>query len=166
MEREEDLIADSYWNQTIREWKTEKRRCARCKVDYFEVDNIGRWKCWQHPCPTLPMETTRWPCCNRLMKRGLTAEPQGCVRADHTVLLVPYDEENNIPIPKVIFEKVWKQRMFQSDSVVDPDSADNQEIYRTEEERAEADNYVTLRRYDLAATKTKNLNDIGDFYGY
>lgn len=144
-----EFIRDSYWTEEIKSWQTKQLTCVRCGLFFTEANNIGSLACWQHPYfpPASPGEY--WPCCGRKCIRGKTAAQTGCVRADHTTLLVPFDEKHNIPIPKVFVETVLK-RKFSPNVIVKPDSLANTEEYDNQEERDEADSYITVRRYELS----------------
>lgn len=143
---EEDEIRDSYWTQTIEDWKSIKLTCSRCGTGFYEAINIGSLSCWQHPHYPAPGPGGIWQCCGMLCKEGRTGTNPGCVRADHTTLIVPFDEMHNVPIPKVIASGLLR-RKFMSSVIVHPDSISNTEEYSNEEERAEADSYITVRRY-------------------
>lgn len=145
-EMEEDAIRDSYWTPTVEDWKTNRLECRRCGIHFYEAENIGSLSCWQHPHYPSPNPGDRWPCCGMICKEGRTATNPGCVRADHTTLLVPFDEMHNIPIPNVIASRLLR-RKFMSSVIVRPDSLSNTEEYSNAEERAEADGYITVRRY-------------------
>lgn len=149
---EASVIEDSYWTPQIEKWKTVKLECARCGLSFYEINNIGSLACWQHPYYPAPNVGELWPCCGMNAIAGKTGRRTGCVRADHTTLHVPFDETHNVPIPKVIADRVLKRR-FDKRVIVRPDSLSNTEEYASADERIEADSYVTIRRYDLSSTK-------------
>ena len=148
------LVRDTYWSHAIEDWKTKKLQCLRCGSYFYESDNIGSLSCWQHPHYPTPLVGEAWPCCGMLCKDSKTGLNPGCIRADHTTLLVPFEEYHNVPIPSVIVRTMLR-RKFKSKVIVKPDSLSNTEEYSNAEERAEADSYVTVRRYDITAQKNK-----------
>ncbi len=39
--------------ELLNAWITETRICTSCGEPYHEIDNIGSWRCKQHPFPTI-----------------------------------------------------------------------------------------------------------------
>lgn len=83
------------------------RTCVRCHTSYYELDNIGGWKCWQH---TRGIKDGRFLCCNMPTNKNTPQEhydyckdvrQRGCVRCDHTTLDEPYTQTNGIIIVPV-----------------------------------------------------------------
>lgn len=78
------------------------RKCVRCRVTYYELDNIGGWRCWQH---TRGIKDGRFLCCNMPTNKYTAQEyydgckdvrQRGCVQCDHTTQSEPYTELNGI----------------------------------------------------------------------
>ncbi len=94
------------WQITINRFMTEELVCQACGGKYQEIDskdrhNIGAWRCSQHPGAYQmndQVKKMQWSCCGRFGP-NLYYRPNGCVRADHTKLHVPYTEANDLPIP-------------------------------------------------------------------
>ena len=148
------IIGDSYWSNQFTKWTTSKYKCVRCGNFFHEVDNIGRWQCWQHPVIVIPVVGEVWPCCGKKFMTAKTATNKGCVRADHSTHMLPYDEQWNTPIPSVIFEQLGLKN--NAPCIIKRDDPNNPEKYRSKAEYDEAINYKTIRRYDLNATEQRN----------
>jgi hypothetical protein len=145
----EEIEADSYWSEKMRSYTKEKFVCVNCGMSYKESDNIGRWKCSQHPYFPSVSVGGIWPCCGKLSKPKPVPMGGGCVRCDHTVLNCSYDSRHDIPLPKFVAERIGVDRTLPS--VVKVGSQEDIEDYDNEEEKKDArDNYVTVRRYDTS----------------
>ncbi len=87
------------WQTILNKYMSEVLTCEACGKEYLEIDtlyqhNIGRWACSQHP-GSLDPTSNRWTCCNR--HRHWRAN--GCVRADHRRIGIPYSEMHDLVIP-------------------------------------------------------------------
>lgn len=133
---------DLYWDTMLKNWTTIKLRCVKCGIMFREIDNIGRWECWQHPTIEIPAPGQKWPCCQKKCKIGLTADNRGCVKSDHSILLAPFDQAWNSPIPKIIFKQFGLPPG--TPSII-----------------AQDENSVTVARYDDSQTEIKSVIMLG-----
>ena len=114
------------WRITTDLWRRNPNACKRCDSTFYEFENMGRWKCWQHAAPH-PVFThslkygTRssaavWPCCN-----GRGERAKGCVPADHIGVAAPsanYNEWDATEIPPGVwglFRDVFPDTQHQAD---------------------------------------------------
>lgn len=59
------------------------RTCVRCRLTYYEYQNIGAWRCCQH-ASLWDDDRKLFPCCGQ-------RSTMGCVACDHTEnILLPY----------------------------------------------------------------------------
>jgi len=104
------------WQDVIRSWAVE-RLCIRCNVTYREIENLGRWRCGDHP---LSLNRSgdgrnhregRYECCgyaisphDRQAFRGRWG--RGCTASDHSEFERPYDERDRIILPPEVLRIV------------------------------------------------------------
>lgn len=94
----------SRWDNVVSVWRNERTRCPRCGQLFYEVDNLGRWDCFQRTY--IVLESSRDP--HREDTKG-----ELFVRADHAYgpellptigdRIVPfqvYNEQNDVFIPR------------------------------------------------------------------
>jgi len=127
------------WRDLLSNWQNVKAKCLKCGYHYYEVNNIGKWECRQHVLDFNTFEPGRfhpqatWDCCGQKHKNG-------CVRSDHTVLLIPYTENHDLYIPNELVNLLVSFK----ESVVDPNSV--RQLHYNRKSRKE-DDYI-VRRYD------------------
>lgn len=83
-------------------WIVETRTCTSCGENYKEIDNLGSWRCAQHPLEAIYDQRKGYAvyqCCGK-KKIGRSLGTNGCVRSDHTVLNIPYYDMHDIKLPK------------------------------------------------------------------
>lgn len=76
-------------------WATQQRWCCNGHY-YYEIENVGSWRCRQHALEYDQKEKL-WPCCG-----ASSAENHGCVDADHRPFKVPLtlaQTIHNVPAP-------------------------------------------------------------------
>lgn len=84
-----DDTVSTYWLQTLKLWRTVPLKCKNGHF-FFEVNNLGQHKCWQHSEKYNSQEEL-WPCC----KKRSFINP-GCVPADHNVNPFMYSDAHDI----------------------------------------------------------------------
>jgi hypothetical protein len=156
------LIGNSYWANKLHKFKTDVKTCKRCRQRYTEASNIGRWQCSQHAVHFVPQTGTIWPCCKQKVTNFNSPVKKGCVPADHSTFEAPYDEEHNIPVPLILATQLGLKPTMPS--IVKPDDPSNTEVYETEEDKKEADNYLVVRRYNKKIADEKGYADILPVY--
>lgn len=128
---------DPEWEAILSYWKREQLTCFRCKYYFYEIDNLGAWKCAQHAV-VQPGRGGIWSCCNK------GSLERGCVRADHTTLVIPFDENHDIKIPSLLKDVV---EIYNKSKV--EETSDEMEFQST----------ITVRRFDwIDAAKLGRLD--------
>jgi hypothetical protein len=119
------FLTSKEWQKKIEEWQQVERRCLKCGLLFYEMDNIGKWQCKQH---VLDYNHTQdgifykagsWDCCGKKEKRGRELRANGCVRSDHTILFSPYTEKDDLSIEKALIELIVPCR----ESIINLDSS-------------------------------------------
>ena len=82
----------------IDKWKTEELECYNCGQTFFEYNNLGQWKCFQHIEYDVPIGE-RYPCCGKYSGNIKTFR-NGCIRADHTKKPIPFNNDHDIIVPQ------------------------------------------------------------------
>lgn len=77
------------WAEILRLWATKQRTCTHGHL-YYELDNVGSWKCRQHALEYDEGEGL-WPCCGKTNRLD-----RGCVRADHRPFAAPLTVDQTI----------------------------------------------------------------------
>lgn len=102
-------------DELVKQW-TGRRQCIRCSVFYKEKDNIGQWRCSQHAGFLNPKYKGYTTFCCKTVFRGfgntVSATPWGCVRADHTILDIPYNDSHKLYISKKTLEIMMPPKYF------------------------------------------------------
>ncbi len=86
----------------------QQRQCVVCNRGYTESENVGAWKCHQHPGR---IRDCRWTCCNLPVPWDVKNEDafyaaypllrhRGCQRCDHRTVLRPYTEYDCIALSR------------------------------------------------------------------
>jgi hypothetical protein len=83
--------------------------CARCRLQFREIENIGAWQCTQHAIALNDFdydivaikERGVWPCCGARIKVN-RATDQGCVPCDHTPVYRLWTPHDDYAIPSAI----------------------------------------------------------------
>jgi hypothetical protein len=134
------------WKDLLSNWQKNEQKCLKCGSRYYEFDNIGKWACNQHVLDYNSYEAGRfhpknsWDCCGERYKGGISLIGNGCVRSDHTVLLIPYTEHHDLYIPNSLVDLL----VSFNNCIVDQDSV--RQLHYNRKGRKE-DDYV-VRRYD------------------
>ena len=91
------LTVSPEWNAKVNDWAETLLECTRCGRDFYEIDNIGSWRCSQHVAfrPTGGW----WPCCGQKFISATQKVAAVCVAADHRASLAPWDEEQDLHMP-------------------------------------------------------------------
>lgn len=136
-------VVDKKWEDVISRWTEEKLKCTKCGNFFYEINNIGAWKCSQHAHERHTNASTRWPCCDKIYRGVPGMASLGCVRADHTTLEVNFTEEHDISIPITLknYITVYGQ------SVIENNDALHQ-------------NKIKIRRFDWKTADKLGRNDI------
>lgn len=139
-------MVDKRWDEVIKRWKREKLKCERCGEYFFEITNIGSWKCSQHALDRPPNSRLRWLCC-KARNRGVAGmASKGCVRADHTTLSIQFNEDHDLQIPLPLMDCIG----VHSQSIIE-DNIDSTDSTR---------NIITIRRFDWKTADLLGRNDI------
>lgn len=93
--------------EMLKQWNG-RRQCKRCSVFYSEKDNIGQWRCSQHAGFFNPTcKGSKAVCCGKVFRgfeNTVSATPWGCVRADHTILDIPWNDSHKLYISRKTLE--------------------------------------------------------------
>jgi hypothetical protein len=96
---------DKKWEDVVERWKTEELTCSVCGQRFLEIDNIGSWgnprkaPCGQHADIRRIEPGEKWPCCGKKQTNRIDWSNKGCVRSDHNVKPIPFDETDDVAIP-------------------------------------------------------------------
>ena len=125
-----------HWKNVVDVWRRNPIQCASCEILFYEINNVGRWQCWQHACRQEDQKggITRWPCCGR---EGSSAK--GCVPADHRGKWTPYTTGQNLNMPSAVFTRLRQLH------------EDTQNF-----ERNEQTNLVEVVRFDREETRRRS----------
>lgn len=106
------FILDDKWKRILKDWMQRTRVCLKCRDEYKEIDNLGKWACKQHTGPWNDNEAGEhygknvYDCCGNKRRVGAKGDPSGCVRADHTELASPYTEYHDVPLPTALVNSI------------------------------------------------------------
>lgn len=92
---------DQTWASIIHKWSRIQQTCARCGAVFFEIDNIGLWKCKQHPM-SLDGDL-KYRCCG-ISVYNRTPKSIGCVPCDHSSDGKIYIDSDVVTVPKVYMD--------------------------------------------------------------
>jgi hypothetical protein len=101
---------DEQWKNILQSYINTEYVCTRCEVKYKEIDEIGKWSCYQH---VLDFNGDKrgenfgknvYDCCGQSRPGLSITSPYGCVRADHTALNVPYTQDHDVPVPWMLLD--------------------------------------------------------------
>ena len=118
--------------------------CYRCGAYFYEIENIGQWKCNQH-ASVVPTGGEYWHCCGKVVGTGHVSD-DGCVPSDHTTLSIPYSEVHNVPIPISIIQQLDVPLIS---TVLHDDVSNTDGDYGFQQ--------VVVRRYDRESAASKGL---------
>ncbi len=152
------LLLDEDWNNIIHKWNQEELKCTRCKMLFKEIENIGLWKCSQHASEYLSGRTSQkqyWSCCNRIYLGNNSLKNIGCIKADHTTLKIPFNEDHDMPIPIALSEFM----NLNGKSVVFKEFEDISSIQGKEE----LYDTIQIRRFDWKDAEKKGRLDLKPF---
>lgn len=149
------------WMAILRSWRNDYRQCTRCGIRYYEINNIGRWECFQHAYPAMHIDNQRyrqqvltgsidsavWKCCG-----AGENDTWACVRADHTDKPrgLWYTEDANIPLLtkiQYLVEPILPNAIV--DTWMDKTETRNPSIVNSLLKKE----YVTIIRYDKQKQK-------------
>lgn len=126
------LLIDPEWEEVIHNWNQKKLTCTRCGHLFYEIDNIGHWKCSQHVRESIYFRARNgysWPCCGKRAKVINTPAYNGCVKADHTTLSINFDEYHDIPIPRKLEDYIVLKRQSVVIEDETEDLADDNDLF-------------------------------------
>jgi len=154
---------------TIYNWQSIELTCARCGLTYYEINNIGQWKCSQHARGWNDYMggnfygPFQWDCCGVQMSKFPHGDTKaGCVAADHSPLDIPYSRgEDDMQLPKDLLGLI----KVKPESIVPLGDAKNTDIYEDLIDRpdslsvevtdengevisVEREEFVVVRRFD------------------
>jgi hypothetical protein len=129
---------DPEWEALLSLWEREQLTCKKCGFFFYEIENIGSWKCYQHAVSS--PRGGIWPCC------GKSFFDRGCIRADHTTLPISFSENHDLKIPSPLKDAVG---IFEKSKV--EETSDEMEFQST----------IKVRRFDwINANKLGRLDAI------
>lgn len=103
---------ESKWKTELLRLKKLKGRCTRCLADFYEIDNIGQWKCKQHAYRGEPLPiSSRWPCCGAIVGRSRNSNENGCIRCDHTATVFTWTEKDVYRVPQEVVEVAFGNKL-------------------------------------------------------
>ena len=137
------FIADREWIEEINRWKSKELTCYKCGTFFYEIDNIGQWKCRQHA--SITPQNGEWSCCKKILGTGHVSS-DGCVPSDHTTLLIPYTEIHNLPIPISLVQQL---NILEKSVVLHQDPTNTDGDYGF--------NQVVVRRYDYETAEREGM---------
>lgn len=83
------------WLYVLEKWQRHLIHCVN-NHDYYEIENVGTWKCRQHAMKYDELKK-EWPCCHQ------PSYNEGCVKADHRPYIEPYRDVHTIKqVPDLI----------------------------------------------------------------
>lgn len=113
-----------HWQQILEDWSERLRTCYRCGDLYYEAENVGRWRCFQHAARLDPgtvssgtgTQTQRvwagvvdeespqvvqtWRCCGAPLHGKASQDRNGCIPCDHNDRPAPWSRLEDTPLPK------------------------------------------------------------------
>ena len=127
-------ILSKEWAPLIVEWLSIRNICRKCGVVYYEIDNIGFWRCSQHPGF---VQGDKWSCCGRpILARYIS---NGCVPADHNLYVTgPYSIKNHIEVPMAIIKQYFDVEKLKGIVLDEFQNRINNQNYK-----------ITIARYDF-----------------
>lgn len=140
------------WNEKIEQWFNMYKICARCSKIYYEINNIGTRNCRQH-AGYYQYHTQTWSCCGSNIPERL----YGCIKSDHTILLVEYTEKDTLKIPRSVTRALGiPEESFESNPGIISEL--NGISMYTEEGTCELkgvmEEYAHIPRYDIIAANS------------